>query len=224
MPAGLELVIFDCDGVLVDSEGLAVEIDQRVLQMVGIELSRAQIIERFVGRSATVMDAMIEKRLGGPIPDALKDDWNRLYEDAFAARLTSIEGIEAALEQIELPVCVASSSTPETLRHKLELTGLRERFGGHHYSASQVAQGKPAPDLFLFAAKRMGVFPDRCAVVEDSPYGIEAAIAAGMRPFAYVGGLIPRKRLQIGNAILFDHMRELPSLLRTRDVEAASGC
>jgi HAD superfamily hydrolase (TIGR01509 family) len=208
-----ELVIFDCDGVLVDSEPIAVEIDRELLRAVGIELSEAEIVERFVGRSATVMDAMIEERLGAPIPLSLRRRFDRMYQEAFDARLTAVEGVESALEEIELPACVASSSTPESLRHKLQLTGLYERFDGHIYSASQVSRGKPAPDLFLFAAEQMGFPPERCAVVEDSPYGLQAALAAGMRALAYDGGLVGTARLEMPGVQIFDDMRRLPELL-----------
>jgi HAD superfamily hydrolase (TIGR01509 family) len=208
-----ELVIFDCDGVLVDSELIAVEIDREVLRMVGIELSETEIVERFVGRSAAVMDAMIEEHLRGPVPQSLRQTFDRMYQDAFDARLTAVAGIEDALDRIEQSVCVASSSTPRSLRHKLELTGLYERFDGHVYSASQVPRGKPAPDLFLFAADQMGVPPEHCVVIEDSPYGLQAARAARMCALAYAGGLIPTVRLEMDGVTIFDDMRRLPELL-----------
>jgi HAD superfamily hydrolase (TIGR01509 family) len=208
-----ELVIFDCDGVLVDSEPTAVKVDREVLRMVGIELSEAEIVERFVGRSTSVMDAMIEEHLGGPIPRSLKQTFDRMYLDAFETTLAAVDGVADALERIHQPVCVASSSTSESLRHKLELTGLHDRFDGHAYSATQVRRGKPAPDLFLFAAEQMGVAPARCVVVEDSPYGLQAARAARMRALAYDGGFVDRTRLRLEDVMVFDDMRLLPELL-----------
>lgn len=214
MPA-TELVIFDCDGVLVDSEPIALEIDRKVLHIVGIELSEAEIVDRFMGRSPSVMEAMIEEHLGAPIPPSLRRTFDRMYQAAFEAGLNAVDGVADALEQIQQPVCVASSSSQGSLRHKLELTGLDKHFDGNVYSASQVSRGKPAPDLFLFAAEQMRVSPGHCVVVEDSPYGLRAAISAQMRALAYYTGLISKSRLSFENVPVFDNMRDLPELLRT---------
>src|SRR5205823_11896974 len=123
------------------------------------------------------------------------------------------DGIVEALGGINLPVCVASSSGHESIRYKLELTGLYERFAGRIFSATEVTDGKPAPDLFLHAAGRMGVDPSACVVVEDSRYGVQAARAAGMRALGYAGGLTPREFLEGPDTTVFMDMRELPSLL-----------
>ena len=122
-------------------------------------------------------------------------------------------GVVEALDRITLPTCVASSGTHDKIRFTLGLTGLYERFAGRIFSAYEVARGKPAPDLFLYAASRMGADPAACAVVEDSPYGIEAARAAGMRAFGYAGGLTPRPWLEGPDTVIFEDMRELPRLL-----------
>jgi HAD superfamily hydrolase (TIGR01509 family) len=188
----LELVIFDCDGVLVDSERLAVRVDVRVLAELGWSLSEQEVIERFVGRSHAVMVAAIEAHLGRRLPD----DW----EDPFQHRIT-------------LPTCVASSGSHDKMRYTLGLTGLYDRFAGRIFSASEVDRGKPAPDLFLFVAERMGVDPAHCAVVEDSRYGVEAARAAGMHALGYAGGVTPAERLQGPDTLVFSNMRELPGLL-----------
>ena len=188
-----ELVIFDCDGVLVNSEPISVRIDVEVLREVGLPMSEAEVIERFVGRSPRVMLEVIEAHVGHPLPGNWGERYGHRYWDAFEAELGPVDGIEDALAQISLPSCVASSSEPDSLRHKLELTGLYARFEGRIFSASEVANGKPAPDLFLYAAKQMGTDPSACVVVEDSRYGVQAARAAGMDALGYAGGLTRRR-------------------------------
>jgi HAD superfamily hydrolase (TIGR01509 family) len=213
MSRSVELVIFDCDGVLVDSERLAVPVDVHVLAQLGWVMSEAEVIERFVGRSNEFMVAEIEANLGRPLAEGWEEEFRHLYRDAFA-ELAPVEGVVEALEQITTRTCVASSSTQQSIRIKLDLTGLYERFAGRIFSASEVANGKPAPDLFLHAAERMAADPVACAVVEDSYYGVEAARAAGMLAFGYAGGLTPAERLAGSNTVVFADMRELPRLLR----------
>jgi HAD superfamily hydrolase (TIGR01509 family) len=208
-----DLVIFDCDGVLVDSERIAVRVDAVVLGRLGWELSEAEIIERFMGRSEAYMVGEIEAALGGPLPSDWDAEFTPLYREALAAELEPVDGVVEALDRIALPTCVASSSTHERLRFTLGLTGLLERFDGRIFSSADVANGKPAPDLFLHAAASLGADPSRCAVVEDSRYGVEAARAAGMRAFGYAGGLTPADRLAGPATTVFSDMRELPELL-----------
>ncbi|MEU6850016.1 HAD family hydrolase [Actinacidiphila alni] len=208
-----ELVIFDCDGVLVDSEKLAVKVDAFVLAAVGWPLSEAEIVERFVGRSYRDMTTAIEQHLGRALPADWDAPYRHLYQEAFDADLTEVDGVTEALDALTLPSCVASSSSHEGLRHTLGLTGLYERFEGRIFSASEVAHGKPAPDLFLYAARTLGVEPARCVVVEDSRYGVAAARAAGMRAYGYCGGLTPAQWLEGPDTTVFDDMRELPALL-----------
>jgi HAD superfamily hydrolase (TIGR01509 family) len=212
-PAAIELVIFDCDGVLIDSERLAVKVDVVVLRELGWPLSEAEVIERFVGRSDRDRKAAIEAHLGRKLPAGWDERFKPLYEQAFAAELAPVEGVLEALDRITLPSCVASSGTHEYLRHTLGLTGLDVRFAGRIFSADDVARGKPAPDLFLHAADQMAAKPACCVVVEDSRPGVEAARAAGMRALAFTGGLSPAALLDGPNTTLFEDMRELPSLL-----------
>ncbi len=208
-----ELVIFDCDGVLVDSERLAVQIDALMLRELGWPLTEAEVIERFVGRSDRDTQAAIEAHLGRELPPGWEDQFKPLYEQRFEAELEPVEGVVEALDLITAPSCVASSGTHEYLRYVLSLTGLYERFAGRIFSAEDVAEGKPAPDLFLHAAERMGADPVACVVVEDSRPGVQAARAAGMRVLAYAGGLTPAELLEGPATLLFEHMRELPALL-----------
>jgi len=211
--AHISLVIFDCDGVLVDTERIAVRIDVAVLAELGWKMSEAEVIERFMGKSDDAMTREIEAHTGRKLPESWEAPFRHLYREAFAAELTPVPGVVEALDAITLPTCVASSGTHEKIRYTLGLTGLYDRFAGRIFSVDDVRRGKPAPDLFLHAASRMGAVPERCAVVEDSPYGVQAARAAGMRAFGYAGGLIPRRALEGPHTVIFDDMRDLPRLL-----------
>jgi HAD superfamily hydrolase (TIGR01509 family) len=211
-----DLVIFDCDGVLVDSEPIAVRVDAIVLARLGWELTEAEIIEKFVGRSDASIAADIEAHLGRPLESGWDEEFVPLYREALSAELQPVDGIVGALDAISAPTCVASSGTHERMRFTLGLTGLYERFDGRIFSATEVANGKPAPDLFLHAAATLGFEPSRCAVVEDSRYGVAAARAAGMRAFGYAGGLTPPEWLEGERTTVFDDMRELPGLLGER--------
>jgi HAD superfamily hydrolase (TIGR01509 family) len=210
-----DLVIFDCDGVLVDSEVLAVEIDRRVLADLGWQLSIDEIVEKFVGKSSATFTAHLEEHLGYRLPADWEDKYTPWYYEAFDTRLQSVEGIEDALDRIPTTTCVASSGDHEKIRRTLGLTNLLPRFDRRIFSATEVAHGKPAPDLFLFAAERMGVAPERCVVIEDSKYGVRAAHTAGMHAFGYAGGLTPAEWLATEGATVFTEMAELPDLLRT---------
>ena len=215
MMADFNLVIFDCDGVLVDSERLAVRTEAEILASLGWPLTDAEIVERFVGRSAAHMQQEIERQLGRSI------DWDAEFEpryrEVFERELVPVPGIVEALGEITTPVCVASSGSHDKMRFTLGKTGLFDRFDGQIFSVDQVEHGKPAPDVFLFAAAEMGVPPDRCAVVEDSVSGVRGALAAEMSAFAFAGGVTSGGALSIGGAVVFDDMEELPALLRAHE-------
>lgn len=213
MDGPFELVIFDCDGVLVDSERIAIRVEADFLRELGWPLTEAEIVERFMGRTAEYMDDAIEAQLGSRLPEDWKDQFHRRYREAFAAELVPVEGVVEALDRIATPTCVASSGSHDKLRFTLGHTGLYERFEGRIFSGYEVANGKPAPDLFLHAAARMGAEPARCAVIEDSRPGVLAARAAGMRAFGYAGGLTPPHRLEGEATVVFTDMRDLPGLL-----------
>lgn len=208
----IDLVIFDCDGVLVDSERLSIEVDRRVLADLGWELSSDEIVHRFVGRSAAYFRSEIESYLGSPLPE----DWEATYQPWYVAafaELIAVDGVERALDEIVTATCVASSGTHAKIRRTLGMTGLLPRFEGRIFSVDDVVVGKPAPDLFLHAADRLGVHPEHCAVVEDSRFGVRAARAAGMRVYGYAGGLTPAEWLEQEGAVVFADMRDLPDLL-----------
>ena len=206
-------MIFDCDGVLIDSERISVRVDAKVLAQLGWPLTEAEITERFVGRSHAYMVGEIEAHLGRPLPSSWDAEMGPLYRRAFEAELRPVAGVVQALEELSVPACVASSSSQERLRFTLTLVGLYERFAGRIFSATEVANGKPAPDLFLHAAEQIGVRPSACVVVEDSRWGVQAARAAGMRVIGYAGGLIAAEQLAGPDTVVIDHMRDLPDAL-----------
>jgi HAD superfamily hydrolase (TIGR01509 family) len=212
MPKPFELVIFDCDGVLVDSERIAVRIDVQVLAELGWSITEEEVIERFVGKTDAAMTREIEDHLGRKLPGEWDEGYSHLYREAFDAELQPVDGVIEALDQISVQTCVASSGRMAKIERNLELTGLLDRFEGRIFSAADVEHGKPAPDLFLHAAGQLGVEPAACAVVEDSPFGVQAAHAAGMKAFAYAGGVMPADRLRAAD-VVFSDMRELPGLL-----------
>lgn len=213
-----DLVIFDCDGVLVDSERLSIRVDIVYLDRLGWPMTEEEVVERFVGRSDADMRAIIEDHLGGPVAPEIDEEFARLYREAFENELVAVEGIEAALAAVRaagLATCVASSGGHAKIRRSLELTGLTEWFGERIFSADDVARGKPEPDLFLHAAATMGVRPERSVVVEDSVHGVSAAIAAGMTPIAYAGGVTSAEKLSsVGPGIVtIANMHDLPAAL-----------
>jgi HAD superfamily hydrolase (TIGR01509 family) len=219
----LDLVIFDCDGVLVDSERIAIRVDVLLLDRLGWPLTEAEVVERFVGRSDADMREEIQAHLGRPIPPEVDAEFDEVYRSIYENELVAVDGIVEALDALDavgVITCVASSGGHAKIRRSLELTGLTRYFEGRIYSATDVARGKPAPDLFLFAAAGMGVRPGRSAVVEDSSFGVDGALAAGMRAFAYAGGVTPAARLARPGVVVFDEMRRLPGLLTAAGMRA----
>lgn len=208
-----ELVIFDCDGVLVDSERIAARVQVALGARLGWPLTEDEVVARFIGRSHAAIREQIAERLGEETAAVWAESFEELHREAVDAGLAPVDGLPEALDALTLPTCVASSGSHDKMRHTLGRTGLYERFAGRVYSASEVAHGKPAPDLFLHAARRMGVDPAACVVVEDSRPGVLAARAAGMRSLGYAGGLTPAGLLEGPGTTVFHDMRELPSLI-----------
>jgi beta-phosphoglucomutase-like phosphatase (HAD superfamily) len=174
-----QLVIFDCDGVLVDSEVLIIAEEVELLCSVGIAVTADDVAERYTGRS----DASIFAELRGDgvaLPDDFEARWTGCAQRALSRGLRPVNGMDELLARLSLPRCVASSSVPERIDHSLRLAGLHQLVGPHVFSTTLVAHGKPAPDIFLLAASQLGVSPAACVVVEDSPYGVTGALAAGM--------------------------------------------
>lgn len=206
------LVIFDCDGVLVDSERLAVDIDVRLLTELGWPITRDEVIHRFLGKSEADVLLEVEQHLGHPMPPGWDAGWATEYRRVFAAELEPVPGVAAAVESLRTAgyaVCVGSSGGHAKIRRSLDQTGLRAFFGEQIFSAEDVARGKPAPDLFLHAARSLGARPEETVVVEDSQYGVEAAHAAGMAVIGYAGGITPRQQLAAADRVV-DDMAALP--------------
>ena len=207
------LVIFDCDGVLVDSELITNRVFAQMLNEVGIAMSLEDMFERFVGRSMPQCLEVVTQMLGGPVPDGFVRNYETRSAAALKSELKAVPDIEAVLAAVGVPYCVASSGTHAKMQTTLGITGLLPHFQGKMYSVTEVANSKPFPDVFLYAASRQGVSPAACAVVEDTPTGVRAGVAAGMTVFGYCA-LTPRQRLiNAGAHHTFERMRDLPSLI-----------
>lgn len=208
----LELVIFDCDGVLVDSEPIANRVLAECLSDIGLLTTQEESLRDYKGHSWPECVALFEARLGGALPDGFGA---RYYDRAIAAferELVAVPGIHDALARIAAPTCVASNGRHATMRVTLGKAKLLERFAGRIFSSQDVARPKPFPDLYLHAAARMGAPPERCVVIEDSPRGVQAAIAAGMAAFGYAASE-DANALAGAGARVFREMRALPELL-----------
>ncbi len=222
------LVVWDCDGVLVDTERLVTRLEAEWITALGWPLGQHEVVERFMGRSEPVMVAEIERQLGRRLPAGWYGDLREASYELFRAELTAIEGVVDvldALEAADVAMCVASSSGHDRLRLVLGLTDLTDRFRGRVHSVQDVARGKPHPDLFLHAAGRSGVDPADCVVIEDSEPGVRGGVAAGMRVLGFGGGLAPTEALRAAGAEIFEQMSELPGLLldvRRADSTAAT--
>lgn len=182
-----DLIIFDCDGVLVDSELLSCRCLSEVLAEFGIALSLEQALELFLGRSTKAIEQHY-RDLGQSVPDRFLPRLKSHVLTTFAGSLRQIPGVAAVISQLRTPSCVASSSDIDRVSLSLDVTGLRAHFGERIYTAQLVRHGKPAPDLFLLAAEKMGAQPARTLVIEDSVSGVQAGKAAGMTVWGFVGG------------------------------------
>lgn len=208
-----DLVIFDCDGVLVDSELISNRIFAEMLVKLGAAVTVDDMFERFVGHSMEYCLGLVREMLGREVPSGFVGEYRERTARAFAEQLQPVQGIHYALDALTCASCVASSGDHAKMRTTLGLTGLLERFEGRLFSVTQVARGKPAPDIFVFAADQMGASPGRVAVVEDTPAGVAAGTAAGMTVFGYAGRTPAHRLRDAGTAIVFSEMRDLPTLL-----------
>ncbi|MGL5008398.1 MAG: HAD family hydrolase [Paracoccaceae bacterium] len=183
-----DLVIFDCDGVLIDSEVISARMLITALASYGISIDMAFVTRQFLGRSYPTVLREVRDIFGVSLPDRFEADYRARLLAAFRADLRVMPGVAAAIARLPVPYCLATSSSPERLATSLGLVGLTDVFAGRAFTASEVARGKPAPDLFLHAAARMGAQPARCLVIEDSLTGIRAGLAAGMAVWRFTGG------------------------------------
>jgi len=225
-PRWPEVVIFDCDGVLVDSEVLALGVTRRRLGEAGLHLTDEETRERFLGMRLDSVVRKVEAELGARLPEAFCGNLSSEILSAFRRELKGVEGVREAVAGLSARVCVASSSSPERLSLALRVTGYEALFGPNIFSAAEVAEGKPSPDLFLFAARAMGAKPQDCLVIEDSVAGVAAARAADMTAFGFVGashfsGTDDGADLKAaGAALIFDDMARLPDLVAAQAARA----
>ncbi|MBM7090422.1 HAD family hydrolase [Streptomyces sp. NPDC012461] len=210
-----DLVIFDNDGVLVDSEPISNRLLAAYLTELGHPTSYEDSIRDYMGSAMHRVHDLVEERTGQRLPADFDDVFHARVFAAFERELKPVAGAVDLVEKLaadKVPYCVASSGSHERIRVGHRTTGLDRWFGDEVvFSSQDVGRGKPAPDLFLYAAERMGVTPDRCAVVEDSPLGVQAAVAAGMDVYGFTAMTPPEKLA--GATRLFDDLRKLPDLL-----------
>jgi HAD superfamily hydrolase (TIGR01509 family) len=216
IPMGL--IIFDCDGVLVDSEPIAHGLLAQMMTDLGHPMSTAESVQKFTGRSLADTLPLIEDVLGRSIPDQIGQNYSRLLLERLRRDLKPIAGVKEAVAMLRYPRCVASSSSLERTHLSLEVTGLASLFGSNMFSATQVRHGKPAPDLYLFAATRMAVAPEDCVVIEDSALGVTAGRAAGMKVIGFTGGAhamgdAARHLASAGAYPIVSSMAELPAIV-----------
>jgi HAD superfamily hydrolase (TIGR01509 family) len=185
LPVAPELIIFDCDGVLVDSDRISLRVQAEWITTLGLKMTYEDCVREFLGLGMPDTLRILVERLGRPLPASWEADLSSAVSEAFYSELRPVAGVVEALEKIVQPTCIASSGTHQKMRMTLGITELWSHFEGRIYSGEEVRRGKPAPDLFLHAAASMGVAPERCVVVEDSPFGVTAAGVAGMPVLGY---------------------------------------
>lgn len=206
-----DLVIFDCDGVLINSEELASEICVDAVRELGLHLTPHQYADRYAGHPVNEIWRRVEEDCGQSLPDGFRERVDRQVRGRFETELAAITGVAKLLESSDRARCVASSSQLDLLKANLTRVALIHHFDPHVFSGSQVKRGKPAPDVFLFAASQMGADPERCLVIEDSMAGVTAARRAGMKALGFVGGghasgVLHERLLSAGADHVFDNM------------------
>ncbi len=206
-----DLVIFDCDGVLVDSEPIANKLLRDALAVYGLEMTLDQVVDTYVGRSMASVVTISEEMLGRALPDDFLDVLQEKTFREFRKKLKPVPGVKQLLDALHergVPVCVASSGSFEKMDVTLGITGLKKYFKGRIFSVLQVARGKPYPDLYLYAADQMGTEPAKCLVIEDSLPGIQGAVAAGMEVIAY-STRGDDEKLKKAGGLVFNDMRDI---------------
>jgi HAD superfamily hydrolase (TIGR01509 family) len=207
------LVIFDCDGVLVDSEVITSRVFTKMLNELGIVVATDEVFETFVGKSMAQCLEIIAGLLGREVSEDFVRQYHLRTTAALKSELKAVAGIEAVLETLPMPYCVASNGTREKMQTTLGITGLLPNFKDKLFSVSEVARGKPFPDVFLYAAGKSGVAPSACAVIEDTSTGVAAGVAAGMTVFGYCAHTPAHRLIDAGAHRTFDRMSDLPGLL-----------
>jgi HAD superfamily hydrolase (TIGR01509 family) len=221
-----DLVVLDCDGVLLDSERISVRLWTTIFGELGWTLSEREFAELFVGCNEHEWHAGAERGLGRELEPGWDEAYRDRHHEAFTAGLAAVPGIREVLDDLDragIPYCVASNSSHAYLETWLTHTGLWPRVAGRVFSAQDVRRGKPEPDLYLLAARTLGVDPGRCVVIEDSPFGVRAARSAGMRCLAFAGGVTHEHRFAGLGARVFHDMSQLPWLLDLPGAEVPPG-
>jgi len=213
--------------VLVDSEMISTSVLSDLFVEYKIPIDQPTIYERFLGRSMASMRTVLDEEYGVPMTDEHLEFVRRNMRERFMRELKPVPGVAEALARLQIPACVASSSSPERIRLSLGVTGLLDYLEPNIFSATMVKNGKPAPDLFLHAARVMGISPEHCVVIEDSPAGVMAAQAAKMRVFGFTGGGhaepagLGTALAALGPDLIFKDMRDLPELLASKATKKA---
>jgi HAD superfamily hydrolase (TIGR01509 family) len=208
-----ELLILDCDGVVVDSEPITIRVLTDMLNELGAAIDVEEAAQKFIGHTFARTLELVVELLGAPLPHDFVSNYRDRTFSALDAGLKPVPGIETVLDQITIPYCIASNGPHAKMRKTLGITSLLSRFEGRMFSSADVPRGKPFPDLFLFAAGHFAVQPSACLVVEDSASGVAAALAAGMHVYGFAGGTPEDRLLAAGAHRVFRQMSELPSLV-----------
>lgn len=188
MNTKIELVIFDCDGVVIDSEILSAQVLINMLVEKGVDIDRAYVQQHFLGCNFKTVSQKIANAFNVTLPESFEGDYREALLNEFETSLTTTDGISDVLKNLAVPICIATSSSPARTAKALSVVSLSKYFSNTVFTSSEVKRGKPAPDLFLHAAKQMGVKPKHCLVIEDSKAGVSAAIDANMQVLHYSGG------------------------------------
>lgn len=213
-----KLVIFDCDGVLVDSERLSNQIFIDMLSDMGVNITLQEVMENYVG--IPLLDGLrtLAKKHKFIPPEDFIDKFNSKCLIVFENELQAIPGIMYIIAQIQTPFCVASNSRPEKVRAMLKITRLFDSFEGKIFTASQVKKPKPAPDVYIYASEAFNINPSDCLVIEDTPTGVSAAKAAGMTVYGYSAHSSAKRLLDAGADTVFDNMKDLPLLIHQYEI------
>ncbi len=206
-------IIFDCDGTLVDSEGITNQVIAEMANEIGIEMTGEEASSTFGGKTLDEVVYKMKEMSGKELPDDWLPRLVQMVSDSWDSKLNPVKGVKELLRTLRISMCVASNGEPTHVRHSLRLTELYDFFGENIFTASEVKAPKPAPDIFLYAAKKMGFKPEECAVIEDSVTGVRAAVNAKIRVYGIINNLFSENELKNAGAIPFRHMKELPELL-----------
>lgn len=213
-------IIFDCDGVLIDSEQISMATDQRLLAENGVVISEAELHSRFVGKTFQGMIDELEAETGRKLPNDLELRKDVLMLEVYRRELKSIPGVPEVLDRVALPKSIGTNGPRHRAMEALKIVGIDRHFGSRMTTFEDVVHGKPAPDIYLMAAARAGFTPQECVVIEDSVTGVAAAVAAGCVTLGFTGSQVHRsdhalKLVELGAVAVFADMAELPDLLST---------